>query len=59
MKRSVISLPLHHGWAPRRLFGRMERFSAAVAGLIVIEHRQRELIRRPNPFRIRKARPGL
>lgn len=46
MKRSVTSLPFHHGRAPRWLFDRMKRFSAAVAGLIVMEYGQQELIRR-------------
>ncbi len=46
MRRSVTSLPLHHGKAPRWLFERMKRFSAAVASLIVMEYGPGEFIRR-------------
>jgi uncharacterized protein len=46
MKRSVTTLPLHYGRAPRWLFDKMKRLSAAIASLIVIEFGPRELLRR-------------
>ncbi len=46
MKRSVTSLPLHYGKAPRWLFERMTQLSAAVASLIVIEFGPGEFLRR-------------
>ena len=46
MKRNVTSLPLHHGRAPRWLFEKMTRLSAAIAGLIIVEFGTTELLRR-------------
>lgn len=46
MKRSVTSLPLHTGKAPRWLFQRMVRLSAAIAELIIMEQGATEFIRR-------------
>ena len=46
MKRAVTTLPLHHGRAPRWLFDKMTRLSAAIVSLILIEFGPRELLRR-------------
>ena len=46
MRRSVTSLPLHYGKAPRWLFDRMKQLSGAVISLIVMEFGPSELIRR-------------
>jgi hypothetical protein len=46
MRRSVTSLPLHHGRAPGWLFERMRQLSAAVASLIVLEFGPGEFVRR-------------
>ena len=42
MKRSITALPLHTGRAPRWLFERMKKLSAAIASLVVIEFGPRE-----------------
>lgn len=46
MKRSVASLPLHTGKAPRWLFQRMTRLSAAIAELVIREQGAAEFLRR-------------
>ena len=46
MKRAVTTLPLHHGHAPRWLFDKMTRLSAAIASLIILEFGPREFLRR-------------
>lgn len=46
MKRSVTTLPLHYGKAPRWLFDKMKRLSGAIASLIIIEFGPEELLRR-------------
>jgi hypothetical protein len=46
MKRSITALPLHTGRAPRWLFERMKKLSAAIASLVIIEFGPREFARR-------------
>lgn len=46
MKRAVTTLPLHTGRAPRWLFQRMVRLSAAIAELVILEQGAAELVRR-------------
>jgi len=46
MRRSVTSLPLHYGKAPRWLFTKMTRLSAAIAETIFIEFGPEEFLSR-------------
>jgi len=46
MKRAVTTLPLHYGKAPRWLFDKMKRLSAAVVSIILLEFGPREVLRR-------------
>ena len=46
MKRNVTTLPLHYGKAPRWLFDKMKRLSAAVVSIILLEFGPREVLRR-------------
>ena len=47
----VADLPLHHGKAPRWLFGRMVKLARALSDVIVLEWGQEELLRRlSDPF---------
>ena len=46
MKRAVTTLPLHYGRAPRWLFDKMKRLSAAITSLILLEFGPREFLRR-------------
>jgi hypothetical protein len=46
MKRAVTTLPLHYGKAPRWLFDKMKRLSAAVVSMILLEFGPREVLRR-------------
>jgi hypothetical protein len=45
-RRSSADLPLHTGSAPRWLFERMEELGGAIAGAVVEEHGQAELVAR-------------
>lgn len=50
-KTAVANLPLHHGKAPRWLFGRMVKLAGAVTEVIVDEFNQEEFLRRlSDPF---------
>ncbi len=51
MKTGVADLPLHYGKAPKWLFSKMVKLSKSICEIIVLEYREKELLKRiSDPF---------